>query len=168
MGHKVICDAASMEYTIVGPNKQTEKFDRYRMEEDKEYMQSIVDKVLSWSDNPSTYINDGTISTKRIQSKLDLSSVSTSDLLNEAFKRGAIKQMSVSHTTYTQYLESKDYEDHLVQGIIKDALLCKTSDLANAGVFNIGRKDRSHEGFVDYSVDYFICVHPIKLKKSNG
>lgn len=168
MGYKVIYDPGSMFHYIEGPNKQIVKFERYKMEEDKEYMQSIVDVVNSWNVGAPDYITNGAIT----RSKPDLRDVSTSDLLNEAFRRGAIKQLTMKHAVAKFQIEEygDDFMKHFHTKLRQDALASRADDLEKAGVFNVGkREDGSHPyDAVEFSVDYFICKHPLTLKKEEG
>ena len=166
MGYKVIYDYATMFHFIEGPNKQIVKFERWRMEEDKDYMQSIVDVVQGWTTaNPSVGITNSTIT----KSKPDLRDVSTRDLLNEAFRRGAIKQLEMKHVVSKHMVEEygEDYMKHLHHKLRQDALVYRVDDLEKAGVFNVGKREGGHHPFdeVEFSVDYFICKHPLTLKK---
>jgi len=167
MGYRVICNPTTMDYTIHGPNGKTVKFDRYKMEDDKEYMQSIVDVVNSWTTANPTYI-----STSSTPSKPDLRDVSTSDLLNEAFRRGAIKQLEMKHVVSKHMIDDygDDYMKHLHHKLRQDALASRVYELDKAGVFNIGKREAGKHPYaeVEFSVDYFICRHPLTLKKEEG
>jgi hypothetical protein len=98
--------------------------------------------------------------------KINLSSVSTSDLLNEAFKRGAIRQMEFWHSIPNEYMQAPQYEEHLIQRLVHDSLRSSADKLLADGVFNIGKKEQPELGEIHFSADYFICRHPITLKKS--
>ena len=98
----------------------------------------------------------------------DLRDVSTRDLLNEAFKRGAIKQMNVKRMVASEMAKDSDYVEYLQKSIRQDALAGAVDELEKYGIFNVGKKEnvssRPWED-VEYSVDYFICKHPLTLKK---
>src|SRR6056300_880058 len=127
MGYKVIYDPVSMLHCIEGPNKQIVKFERYKMEEDKEYMQSIVDVVNSWNVSEPGYITNGVVT----RSKPDLRDVPTSDLLNEAFRRGAIKQLTMKHAVAKRKIEEygDDFMKHFHTRFRQDALASRADYL---------------------------------------
>ena len=167
MGYDVIYNPVSADHEIVnpygGPNL---KFDKHFMENDKEYIQSMVDIVSSWTkQTPSVSITNSTIT----NSKPDLRDVSTRDLLNEAFRRGAIKQLEMKHAVSKHMVDEygDDYMKHLQHKLRQDALVSRVDDLEKAGVFNVGKREGGHSPFdeVEFSVDYFICKHPLTLKK---
>lgn len=176
MGYDVIYNPVSADHEIVnpygGPNL---KFDRHFMENDNEYMQSMVDAVRSWTAaSASAYIAGGipsaAISNSTItKSKPDLRDVSTRDLLNEAFRRGAIKQLEMKHVVSKHMVEEygDDFMKHLHHKLRQDALASRVDDLEKAGVFNVGKREGGHHPYddVEFSVDYFICKHPLTLKK---
>lgn len=168
MGYKVIYDPETMFHCIEGPNKQIVKFERHRMEEDKAYMQSIVDVVNSWNVGEPGYITNGTIT----HSKPDFRDVSTRDLLNEAFRRGAIKQLEMKHVVSKHIIDEygDDFMEHLHIKLRQDALASRVAELEKAGVFNVGKHEVGLRPYdeVEFSVDYFICKHPLTLKKEEG
>jgi hypothetical protein len=171
MGYEVTYDPATMFHFIEGPNGETIEFDRWRMEENKDYMQAIVDVVQGWTNTTAPIsITNSTIPNSTItKSKPDLRDVSTRDLLNEAFRRGAIKQLEMKHVVSKHMVEEygEDYMKHLHHKIRQDALASRVDDLEKAGVFNVGKREGGHHPFdeVEFSVDYFICKHPLTLKK---
>lgn len=140
------------------------------MENDIEYIQSIVDAVNSWTTANPTHITNGTIT----HSKPDLRDVSTSDLLNEAFKRGAIEQFSYKSRVAKFQLEENlaDFLEYFTKKFRHDALAASVDSIEKLGAFNIGRKDgQGSPGLeeVEFTIDYFVCKHPLTLKKeSNG
>lgn len=126
-------------------------------------IQPIIDEIVgkSW-----TYGN--TVGEPMITKKSpDLRDVSTRDLLNEAFRRGAIKQMSYSQDTPKEYLEDSKFSEHMNRAIMKDSLLQAADELYQNGVFNLGMKTDDERGMVTFTSDYFICIHPLTLK-ANG
>lgn len=165
MGHEIIYHPASMEYEVVNPRGKNLTFDRFIMEEDKEYMKTIVDVVRDWDAIDSTQVTNGTIT----HSKPDLRDVSTRDLLNEAFRRGAIKQVEMKHVVSKFQLDEygDDFIKHVHHKIRQDALASRVEDLEKAGVFNVGKREGGTHPYdeVEFSVDYFICKHPLTLKK---
>ena len=171
MGHDVVYNPTTNDYSIHGPNGKVLKFDRHRLESDNNYMQSIVDVVKSWSDaNQPVTITNSTIPNSIItKSKPDLRDVSTRDLLNEAFRRGAIKQLEMKHVVSKHMIDEygADYMKHLHTKLRQDALASRVDDLEKAGVFNVGKRESGHNPYdeVEFSVDYFICKHPLTLKK---
>ena len=167
MGHKVYVDEFAQQYVIEGPKGQTIRVDKHLMESDNDYMSNIVDYVNAWKTDASTtgqqYYE---YAQKRSQ---DLRDVSTRDLLNEAFRRGAIKQLEMKHVVSKHMVDEfgDDYMKHLQHKLRHDALVSRVDDLEKAGVFNVGKREGGDHPFdeVEFSVDYFICKHPLTLKK---
>jgi hypothetical protein len=168
MGYKVIHNPMSMEHMIIGPNGETVKFERHRMEEDKVYMQSIVDAVTSWNVGEPGYITNGVVT----RSKPDFRDVSTSDLLNEAFRRGAIKQLTMKRAVSKYQIDEygDDFMKHVHTKLRYDALASSADELEKAGVFNVGKREGGLHPYddVEFSIDYFICKHPLTLKREEG
>lgn len=131
-----------------------------------------VDVVNSWQSLNSSNIVAGNITaTQAARIKPDLRDVSTRDLLNEAFRRGAIKQMNVKRMVASEMIKDPNYVEHMQRSIRQDALAGAVDDLEKYGVFNVGKSENvsSHPWEdVEYSVDYFICKHPLTLKKEEG
>lgn len=113
----------------------------------------------------STYSNS--ITASRVD--IDLSQVPTRDLLNEAFRRGAIKQLEMKHVVSKHMVEEygDDFMKHLHHKLRHDALASRVNDLEKEGVFNVGKREGGMHPYdeVEFSVDYFICKHPLTLKK---
>ena len=169
MGHKVYEDPCTQQYVIDDGLGNRLKVDKHAMESDNDYMMAIADEVKSWTDN-STYITNGTIPKSAIaSSKPDLRDVSTRDLLNEAFRRGAIKQLELKQVVSKHMVDDygEDYMKHLHTKLRQDALVSRVDELEKAGVFNVGKREGGNHPLddVEFSIDYFICKHPLTLKK---
>ena len=164
MGYEMIYDAAAMEYIIKDDCGNFVRAGEWQLKNDTEYMTSIVDVINTWqTSNPGA-----TIASKAAKSKPDLHDVSTSDLLNEAFRRGAIKQMSMKRAVAGEMSKDPDYVEYLQRSIRQDALVGHMDDLEKHGVFNVGKNTFESQcpwEEVEYTVDYFICKHPLTLKK---
>ena len=189
MGHEVYVDHVTQQYVIEGPDKKTIRVDKHLMESDTDYMSKIVDYVNAWKTDATSattnYVNDwktdttsATANAKNIRQQYyeyaqkrsqDLQDVSTRDLLNEAFRRGAIKQLEMKHAVSKHMVDEygDDYMKHLQHKLRQDALVSRVDDLEEAGVFNVGKREGGPHSFdeVEFSVDYFICKHPLTLKK---
>jgi hypothetical protein len=175
MGHKMDYDPISMTYSIKGPNGETIiRLDRELMENDIEYANDVADILRKYTSDLVTsidpeYITDGTVDASTIKSKPDLRDVSTRDLLNEAFRRGAIKQLEMKHVVSKHQLKEygDDFIKHLHHKLRRDALTSRVDDLEKAGVFHAGKREGGNHPYddVEFSVDYFICKHPLTLKK---
>lgn len=167
MGYEMIYDPEKMEYIIHDGYGNSVRAGEFELENDTEYMTSIVDVINTWqTSNPSAIT-----ATQVARSKPDLRDVSTRDLLNEAFRRGAIKQIDVKRMVASEMVRDPDYVKHLQKSIRQDALAGAVDELEQYGVFNIGKKENvsSHPWQdVEYSVDYFVCKHPLTLKKEEG
>ena len=91
--------------------------------------------------------------------KMDLSDVSTRDLLNEVFRRGAIKQIKRSGTV-EPHNETEDYIQHFSKALVHDSVTKALPKLKDMGVFNV----EFSNGVV--TSDFFICLHPLTLKEN--
>lgn len=98
----------------------------------------------------------------------DLTTISTRDLLNEAFRRGAIEQMNFRLSVPDYMMDDNEYVEHMNRKILVSSLTDACDELKNAGVFNIGKRPDYDNASVEMSVDYFICVHPLTLKGQEG
>lgn len=103
---------------------------------------------------------------KEIVLKNKLSSYTTSELLNEVYKRGAIVQSKHTRFLDKTILEDSHYYNQVLESLKHDALIMAKHNMDNFGVFNLGKKDLFHQNTVEMSIDYFICKHPLALKAS--
>ena len=92
----------------------------------------------------------------------DLSAVSTKDLMNEVYKRGAIQHLKYNKVICDEFMGDPDYVDHVKHGIRHDALTSNILHMHNLGVFNYG-KGTSTTANISYAVDFFVCKHPLTL-----
>lgn len=100
--------------------------------------------------------------------KPDLSGCSTRDLLNECFRRGAIKQMEYKVHIPQLHLHDKEYVEHFRQCFLRNAFIDQIDKLSGYGVFNIGQVDDKINETVRFSCDYFICKHPLTIKAEDN
>ena len=171
MGYPVYVDDFAQQYVIEGPDKKTVRVDKHLMESDNDYMSEISGVVNAWNSTASASAIQQQYHEYAQKRKADLRDVSTRDLLNEAFRRGAIKQMSMKRSVSTQMESDANYIKHVNKSIRQDALAGAADELEKYGVFNIGKTETpSYNPGCDaeYSVDYFICKHPLTIKKEEG
>ena len=114
-------------------------------------------------------ISSNSITATASRVDIDLSLVPTSDLLNEAFRRGAIKHVDMKQAISKFQVEGigGDFMKHFNRKMRLDALASRVDDLEKAGVFNVGKREGGNHPYdeVQFSVDYFVCKHPLTLKK---
>ena len=171
MGYPVYVDDFAQQYVIEGPNKKTVRVDKHLMESDDDYMSEISGVVNAWNSTANALNIRQQYHEYAQKRKADLRDVSTRDLLNEAFRRGAIKQMSAKRSASTEMATDANYIKHVNTSIRQDALAGAVDELEKYGVFNVGKTENPpHQpgGVVEYSVDYFICKHPLTIQKEEG
>lgn len=122
-------------------------------------MTAILNAIASHEWVPTNYKDSAVTGVKP-----DLSGCSTRDLLNECFRRGAIKQMGYKIDIPQLHLQDKEYVDHFQQLFLRNAVIDQIDKLSEYGVFNIGQVDDKINETVRFSCDYFICKHPLAIK----
>ncbi len=121
-------------------------------------------KVVSWSDNSgvrhNTYV--------RPDGKLDLSSVSTRDLLNECYRRRAIEKFSVSRSVdsymFQQYPDIMNYVMRDISKDVLDQVVANKKFYEDALVVNQTRTRYPGQS-TDFEAEIYICKHPTKVKR---
>lgn len=76
--------------------------------------------------------------------------------------------MSFRRMVASEMIKDLDYVEYMQRSIRQDALVDSTDELERHGVFNVGKTENASSRpweDVEYSVDYFICKHPLTLKK---
>jgi hypothetical protein len=120
-------------------------------------------KIVSWSDNTGVRHN----SYIRPDGKLDLSSVSTRDLLNECYRRRAIEKFAVSRSVDSYMLQQHpDSMDYVMRNIARDVW---DQVVANKKFYEdalIVKQTRMQSVMsTDFEAEIYICKHPTKVKR---
>jgi hypothetical protein len=94
-----------------------------------------------------------------------LANVTTRDLMNEVYRRGAIRQISRTVDVDHEMLAvSPNYETQMKISLMKDALLESIPEFENQGVLNMSKVKYPDTHITTFGVDFFICKHPRTLK----
>ena len=99
-----------------------------------------------------------------------LVNVTTRDLMNEVYRRGAIRQISQTLDVHRETLlpfSNSNYESHIIASLVKDALLESIPEFENQGVMNISKVVDPDTQITTFGADFFICKHPKTLKSDN-
>ncbi len=119
-------------------------------------------KVVSWSDNSGVRHN----SYIRPNGQLDLSSVSTRDLLNECYRRRAIEKFTVSRSVDSymlqQYPDSIDYVMRNISRDVWDQIVANKKFYEDALIVN--QTQIQSVMSTDFEAEIYICKHPTKVK----
>ena len=120
-------------------------------------------KVVSWSDDSgvrhSSYILPN--------GQLDLSTVSTRDLLNECYRRRAIEKFTVSQSVDSYMLQQHpDSMDYVMRNMAKgvwDQVLANKKFYEDALIVKQTRMQSVMS--TDFEAEIYICKHPTKVKR---
>jgi len=94
-----------------------------------------------------------------------LVNVTTRDLMNEVYRRGAIRQMSyVIEVDHESLSLSPNYETQVKTSLVKDAFLNSVLEFEEQGVLNLSKASDPDTFITTFGVDFFICKHPKTLK----
>ena len=120
-------------------------------------------KIVSWSDNYGTRHN----AYVKPNGQLDLSGVSTRDLLNECYRRRAIEKfttsLSVDSYMMQQHPDMIDYTMRSISRDIWDKVVSNKKFLDDAFVVN---QTRMHSVMsTDFEAEIYVCKHPTKVRK---
>ena len=103
----------------------------------------------------------------------DLSQFSTRELLNEAYRRGAIRPFSqrfrVAPYMFKDEAESSEYMKHVHQTVVRDLLIGNADTFQKYGAIDMTTKDFTvtHQESV-IEAEIYICKHPKIIKKAGG
>lgn len=116
-------------------------------------------KVVSWSDNTGARQN--------VAVRVDLSSISTRDLLNECYRRRAIEKFSGS-VSVDQYMlqarpEAIDYVMRDLSREVWDSVVRNSKFYNDAMV--ITENGVTSYMRTDFTGEIYICKHPTKVRK---
>lgn len=120
-------------------------------------------KVVSWSDNSGVRHN----SYIRPDGQLDLSSVSTRDLLNECYRRRAIEKFTVSRSIDSYMLQQDpDSIDYVMRNIARDVWDQVMSNKKFCEDALIVKQTQMQSVMsTDFEAEIYICKHPTKVKR---
>lgn len=96
----------------------------------------------------------------------DLKGIPTEVLLNEAFRRGAIKHFHANRVVSNLMLHDELYYSQVIHSLRQDCLSINRDVMEESGVFNLGKKSDYQTDLVTLSCDFFVCKHPKILKES--
>ena len=120
-------------------------------------------KVVSWSDNSGVRHNSYILP----NGQLDLSSVSTRDLLNECYRRRAIEKFSFTDNIDQDYMmhnpDAKKYITH-------DLMKCLWTSICDNQKFLQDALTIKEETDLSYRTirltgEMYVCKHPTKVRK---
>lgn len=94
----------------------------------------------------------------------DLSHISTKDLLNEAYKRGAILRLQAKKAYSSVYFQNDDFLSYVNKDLRTNSLLSGVDMIVEEGILHISKQQDRLRDEVVYNTDIFICKHPLTLK----
>lgn len=138
------------------------------MENDDYYINNDIVKYVTAAMNEYTYQTPST----SVKSK-DLSQFSTRELLNEAYRRGAIRPFAqrfrVANHLARDDADSAEYMKHVHQSVIRDLLIGNVDKFEKYGAIDMKMQNFQHtmeDSFVEAEI--YICKHPKIIKKAGG
>ena len=134
--------------------------------------QKLIQAIMNHYKWPTSY-EDGLLQTPSLRKnngEIDLSVVSTRDLLNECYRRRAIEKFTATSSVDTEVFDSNKNDDGFMRHIERDITHLLIDSMQQNRKFYtdavVVNETKNHSFMrYEFGAELFICKHPTKVRK---